>query len=147
MKRGKFLIWLVFVGCMLSGIALYLTQPATMNDFPHPLHGEFRFWHGLFVFLSLVSFGQTYNEHIRKQIKKWRSTPDGALHLVLWLLLMSSGLLLYYPPMWLTDIVSIASLHWYFGLLLGLILPLHILRHRSKAKSTRNKFHTVREQL
>lgn len=132
MKHGKYLLWFVFIGLALTGIGLDLTLPATSDDFPHPWHGDMRVAHGLFVFLGLMSFGQVYQEHIRKQFKKWRQYPDGFVHLSVWLLTIVTGFLVYYPPMWLSEWLDIARIHWYLSLVMILVLPAHVLLHRPK---------------
>lgn len=126
----------MFAGLSLTGIGLYLTLPASLDDFPHPLQGEFRIWHGFFVFLSLISIGQIYQEHIRKQLKKWQKYPDGLAHLALWLIIIWSGFLLYYPPLWLDELINMSSVHWYSSLGLLVMLPAHALFHKPKKKST-----------
>lgn len=125
MKRGRKLLWGVFSGLVISGVGLYWCLPASIDDFPHPLNGVFRQWHGVFAFASLISIGQIWAEHIRKQINKWRRYPDGALHLLIWGGLIVSSYWLYYPPMALNEWLNIGQIHWWLGVALILMLPLH----------------------
>ncbi|MFC0118565.1 hypothetical protein [Pseudoalteromonas xiamenensis] len=134
MKHGKLLLWFVYVGMVITGIGLYLTLPASVDDFPHPLQGDFRMWHGLFVFISLFSIGQIFQEHIRKQIKKWRRYPDGVIHLLLWSVVIVTGFLLYYPPLWLPEWFNLSNTHWYVSLAIIAVLPFHAIYHRPKRK-------------
>lgn len=139
MKHGKKLLGLVFFGLIISGVGLYWSLPASPDDFPHPLNGAFRQWHGLFTFLSLLCIGQVWADHLRKQLKNWRRHLDGVMHLALWLSLIITGYLLYFPSDTLTAWLNIGQLHWYLALALVVMLPLHILLHRHKKPARKQK--------
>ncbi|WKE64554.1 hypothetical protein PVT67_12860 [Gallaecimonas kandeliae] len=125
---SRALLWLGFLGLVASGIGLYLCLPKSLDEFPHPLAGSFRQLHGAFAMLGLGLLGYLWSDHIGKKLRHWRRHPDGLIHLGLWLALVLSGYLLYYPPACLEGLVPLSALHWYLGLGLVALFPIHASR-------------------
>lgn len=127
MKKSRISLWLILLATAITGIALYLLAPASADDFPHPLNGLFRELHGLSAMLGVFIFGYLFADHVQKKIHKKKYHWDGYLHLGLWCTLVASGLLLYYPQEALESF-GIADIHWYAGVALCVLFPLHFWR-------------------
>jgi len=135
---------LVLCLCLLSitGIALYALAPANPDDFPHPLNGLLRELHGASMAASLIMFGFMLSDHVQKKMAKHHHHWDGYLHLFAWIILIVSGLLLYYPQDILETIhLNIPLTHWYSGISLLTIFPLHISRKYVKRRYYQLRFH------
>lgn len=134
MKKSRFLLWssVIFIG--ITGVGLYCFAPASETNLPHPLNGLFRELHGLASFLAIFMFGYFFSDHVKKKLVKYRRSEtrrpwDGYVHLGVWGVLLVSGLLLYYPQtIFESSPLSVASVHWYVGLLLLFLFPLHFWR-------------------
>lgn len=127
MKKSRIGLWLALLTTATTGIALYALMPANADDFPHPLNGLLRELHGLSAMFGVFIFGYLFADHVQKKLHKKKHRWDGYLHLGLWCMLVASGLLLYYPQDAL-EIVNVPYIHWYTGLALCIVLPLHALR-------------------
>lgn len=127
MKKSRISLWLILLATAVTGIALYLLAPASADDFPHPLNGLLRELHGLSAMLSVFIFGYLFADHIQKKLHKKKHHLDGYLHLGLWCALVVSGLLLYYPQDTL-EFLNVSSIHWYAGIFLCGLFPLHYWR-------------------
>lgn len=141
MKKSRVLLCLIIVALSLTGVALHLIAPANPDDLPHPLNGVLRELHGIASVLALVIFGYFFAVHIQAKLVKHglyrtRQVWDGYVHLTAWVLLIVSGLLLYYPHEFGVNVVFI---HWYAGLLLIAIFPIHFLRKKSKLIRSHHK--------
>lgn len=134
MKKSRVLLWFVFITVGITGIALYFMAPASEDELPHHLNGIFRELHGVASALAIFIFGYLFSDHIQKKLVKynyqWNSHVwDGYVHLSVWTLLIISGLLLYYPQEFLNAMgISIPHIHWYSGLILIALFPLHYWR-------------------
>lgn len=139
MKKSRISIWITLLATAATGIALFWLAPAGEDDFPHPLNGLFRELHGASAMLAVFMFGYLFADHVQKKLHKKKHHWDGYLHLTLWSLLVISGLLLYYPQDSL-QFLNITSLHWYIGLGLCALFPLHfwrktIIKHSQRTNS------------
>lgn len=130
MKKSRYLLWISALALAITGIALYWMMPAE-GDLPHPLNGLFRELHGAFAALGIFMFGYLFGDHVQKKIHKQHHHWDGYVHLSLWILLVVSGLLLYYPLAVLPETLA-HNIHWYAGLALCVCFPLHFSRKRIK---------------
>jgi uncharacterized membrane protein len=136
MKKSRTFLWLVVVAISITGIALYLMAPANDDELPHPLNGLLRELHGVASALAIFIFGYFFSDHVKRKLAKharhwtWKII-DGYCHLAIWVLLILSGLLLYYPQEIVTNIgVSIRAAHWYAGLALIGLFPMHFWRKK-----------------
>lgn len=127
MKKSRISLWIILLATALTGVALYLLAPASADDFPHPLNGLFRELHGLSAMLGVFIFGYLFADHVQKKIHKKKHHWDGYVHLSLWSALVASGLLLYYPQD-LLESFSVGDIHWYAGIVLCVLFPLHVWR-------------------
>jgi hypothetical protein len=123
-KKQYWLMSAIVVLLIISGIGLYLCLPPSEDEFPHPFNGTFRQFHGAAAYLALIGLGYMLGDHIAKKWRYWRRHLDGVMHLILWLLLSITGLLLYYPIMVL-DAIAMGTVHWYLGVTLLLVYPAH----------------------
>jgi hypothetical protein len=134
MKKSRLLLWLILLAVSGTGIALHLMAPATEDELPHQLNGLFRSLHGAVSMFAIFIFGYFFSDHVQKKLAKYRNRGwapvwDGYSHLTAWVALIISGILLYYPQEVLTALsINVVSLHWYAGLLLMIIFPLHFWR-------------------
>lgn len=141
MKKSRFLLWLCVLAITITGVALYIMTPADEDSFPHPLTGLFRELHGVSMVLALVMFGYMFADHVQKKFAKGKHHWDGYLHIGVWVVLIITGLLLYYPQFFIEEAgVVVPELHWYFGLLLMLLFPLHYWRKALKRRYYRWRF-------
>ncbi len=138
MKKSRISLWFILLATAITGVALYLLAPASADDFPHPLNGLFRELHGLSAMLGVFMFGYLFADHVQKKLHKKKRHWDGYLHLSLWFVLVASGLLLYYPQDNL-EFLDIIRIHWYAGIFLCGLFPLHYWR-----KAISRKFHFTR---
>jgi hypothetical protein len=127
MKKSRICLWIILLATAITGIALYLLAPASADDFPHPLNGLFRELHGVSAMLGVFIFGYLFADHVQKKLHKKKHHWDGYLHLILWCVLVISGLLLYYPQDALEQL-NISKIHWYAGVVLCVLFPLHFWR-------------------
>lgn len=127
MKKSRISLWIILLATALTGVALYLLAPASADDFPHPLNGLFRELHGLSAMLGVFIFGYLFADHVQKKLHKKKHHWDGYVHLSLWCALVASGLLLYYPQD-LLESFSVGAIHWYAGLALCILFPMHFWR-------------------
>lgn len=130
MKKSRYLLWICALALAVTGIALYVMMP-TEGELPHPLNGLLRELHGIFAAFGIFMFGYLFGDHVQKKIYKQQHHWDGYLHLSLWIMLVISGLLLYYPQEFLPETFA-HGVHWYAGLALCICFPLHFLRKRIK---------------
>ena len=129
MKKSRISLWLIIVAVALTGIALYVLAPENADDFPHPLNGLLRELHGVSAMLGVFMFGYLFADHVQKKLQRKKHHWDGYVHLALWVVVVASGLLLYYPQEPL-EFLNMASIHWYAGLALSIIFPLHFWRKK-----------------
>jgi MFS family permease len=147
MKKSRIFLWLLMLAVSLTGIALYWMAPATEDDFPHPLNGLFRELHGASMALCLIIFGYMLAEHVQKKLAKRGHYWDGYLHLGVWIGLIVTGLLLYYPQTLFDDWgINMPQWHWYLGLALIAIMPLHTARKYLKRYYYRWRFKRSQRQ-
>lgn len=131
MKKSRVLLWLVVITVSITGIALYWMAPANEDELPHPLNGLFRELHGVVSTIAIFMFGYLFSDHVQKKLAKYKDhwnvhVWDGYLHLSVWVILILSGLLLYYPQEILSAMgISAPHIHWYAGLILIGLFPLH----------------------
>lgn len=143
MKKSRVLLWFVVIAISVTGIALYFMEPGSEGELPNPMNGLFRELHGIFSALAIFTFGYLFADHVQKKLAKhskhWNlHLWDGYLHLTVWVLLVVSGLLLYYPAEFMETIgVNIIKIHWYLGLLLMSLFPLHFWRKTLKRYQVR----------
>lgn len=134
MKKSRLLLWFIVLAVGITGVALYFMAPANEEELPHPLNGLFRELHGFASALAIFIFGYLFADHVQKKLAKYKHQWqahlwDGYLHLSVWLLLIVSGLLLYYPQDFLSTIgINVPLIHWYVGLILMGLFPLHFWR-------------------
>ncbi|MES2672632.1 MAG: hypothetical protein V4660_00260 [Pseudomonadota bacterium] len=145
MKKSRVLLWFVVIAISITGVALYFMAPPSEDELPHPLNGLFRELHGVASAMAIFIFGYFFADHVQKKLAKYKNhwsaqVWDGYLHLTVWVVLIISGLLLYYPQESLNAMgISIADLHWYAGLILIGLFPLHfwhkaITRYQSRKR-------------
>ncbi|MES2823820.1 MAG: hypothetical protein V4732_09480 [Pseudomonadota bacterium] len=131
MKKSRVLLWLVVIAICITGVALYFMAPPSEDELPHRLNGLFRELHGVASAVAIFIFGYLFADHVQKKLAKYKyrwnvHVWDGYLHLTVWVLLIMSGFLLYYPQDSLSAMgISIAQVHWYAGLTLIGLFPLH----------------------
>jgi membrane protease YdiL (CAAX protease family) len=134
MKKSRISLLMSVAVLAVTGVALAYCA-AGEDGLPHPLNGLLREIHGLGAFLGMIMFGYFFAEHVKKKLARYRRARagrpwDGYLHLWLWLGLVATGLLLYYPQdVGLQSPISVASLHWYMGVILLGLFPVHIGRN------------------
>ncbi len=144
MKKSRAVLWVIVLLLSITGIALYVMAPANEEELPHRLNGLFRELHGAIAAVAIFMFGYFFSDHVKKKLVKYRNSKsnrpwDGYLHLCTWTLLIVSGLLLYYPQEFFELIpFSITSLHWYAGVVLMGLFPLHFWRKSIKPIHTSN---------
>jgi len=138
MKKSRISLWLILLAIAVTGIALYFMAPTNEDDFPHPLNGLFRELHGVSTMLGVFIFGYLFADHVQKKLARKKYRWDGYLHLCLWILLISTGLLLYYPQD-LPASINIPEVHWYAGIMLCLLFPLHFWRKAIKSVIKKDK--------
>ncbi len=138
MKKSRINLWLIWAAVAATGIALYWLAPINEDDFPHPLNGLFRELHGASAMLAVFFFGYMFADHVQKKMHKKKHYWDGYVHLTIWSLLTLSGLLLYYPQEFLES-WNVASIHWYAGLGLSVVFPLHFMRKTISKMLTRSR--------
>ena len=135
MKKSRIALWLILIVLAATGILLNWLAPASLDDFPHPLSGLVRELHGLGAALGLMIFGYMLAEHVQKKLAKHHHYWDGYLHLLLWVALIISGLLLYYPQEVLAEAgLNVPLIHWYAGLVICALFPLHFWRKSIKRR-------------
>lgn len=138
MKKSRVLLWFVVIAISVTGVALYLMAPGSEDELPNPMNGVFRELHGVFSALAIFTFGYLFADHVQKKLAKHKKhwnlhLWDGYLHLAVWALLVVSGLLLYYPPEVMETLaINTVKIHWYLGLLLMSLFPLHFWRKALK---------------
>ncbi|HMU65884.1 MAG TPA: hypothetical protein PKE57_01985 [Cellvibrionaceae bacterium] len=134
MKKSRINLILSFAVLAFSGLALVLLAPSE-DGLPHPLNGVLREIHGVGAAFGLFMFGYMFSDHVKKKLVRYRKTRaprpwDGYLHLWLWVALIVSGLLLYYPQEIAGESpISMAKAHWLAGVGLIFLLPLHVGRN------------------
>lgn len=143
MKKSRISVWIILLATALTGIALFWLAPVSQDDFPHPLNGLFRELHGASAMCAVFMFGYLFADHVQKKLQKKKHHWDGYLHLTLWSLLFVSGLLLYYPQDSL-ELLDIPDIHWYLGLALCILFPLHFWRKALIKYSQRQNHQTSR---
>lgn len=130
MKKSRINLAISLSLLALSGIALYVLAP-TDEGLPHPYNGLLREIHGAGAVVGLIMFGYLFADHVKKKLIKYRKIKthrpwDGYVHLWLWIFLIITGWLLYYPQeAWLGAGTAVASAHWYAGVFLMVLFPLH----------------------
>ena len=133
MKKSRIFLWIILLSLAGTGIALHFLA-GTADELPHPLNGLFRSLHGAASFLALFIFGFFFSDHVQKKWTKykykWRTNLlDAYSHFTVWTLLIFSGLLLYYPQDLLESLgINVGNLHWYLGIGLLFLFPLHFWR-------------------
>ncbi|RYY75462.1 MAG: hypothetical protein EOO52_08675 [Gammaproteobacteria bacterium] len=147
MKKSRLLLWIVLVALSVTGIALHIISPTNADDLPHPFSGLFRSLHGAISAVSLCMFGYFFSDHVQKKLAKfkyhWRTHLwDAYVHLTVWILLIISGLLLYYPQD-VFDGTMVINLHWYSGVVLAALFPLHFWRKSIKRYYGRKRWEHV----
>jgi hypothetical protein len=146
MKKSRVLLWLILLAIGLTGVVLYLIAPAAPDDLPHRLNGLLRELHGVAAALATFIFGYFFAVHIQAKLVKHglyrtRQVWDGYIHLTVWVLLLVSGILLYYPH----EVgVNVSLVHWYAGLLLIVIFPIHFWRKKPKLIRTHKTIKTIK---
>ncbi len=138
MKKSRICLWVILFAIIATGIALDTMAPLNEDDFPHPLNGLFRELHGVSAMLGVFIFGYFFADHAQKKIHKRKHHWDGYLHMGLWCVLIGSGLLLYYPQDALA-FLNVARIHWYSGIALAVLFPLHFWRKTISKKIRASK--------
>jgi hypothetical protein len=128
LKKSRLFLWLILLAFSLSGLGLYLIA-VPEGELPHPLNGLLREIHGTSAMFGLFMFGYMFAHHVQKKLAKPAHHWDGYFHLALWVLLVLSGLLLYYPPEFIPG-TAISSFHWYVGAGLFIFFPIHFWRKK-----------------
>ncbi len=116
--------------CLASG-ALWLilhnfvTHEGEFGPEPHPLEHIMLVGHGCISLLLVWLLGLIFIVHIKRGWQKRQNRTTGLIISLMSLMLMLSGLGLYYLGSEQLR-MNTATLHWGFGLLAGLALPMHI---------------------
>ncbi len=146
MRKSRVLLWIAVIAISITGIALYFMAPPSEDELPHRLNGLFRELHGAASAFAIFMFGYLFSDHVKKKLAKYKHQWsahiwDGYLHLGVWVLLMISGLLLYYPQEVLLEWgINIPNIHWYLGVLLIGLFPLHFWRKVIKRYQARKQW-------
>ena len=135
LKKSRLLLWLILLAFSVSGFALYLIDMPE-GELPHPLNGLLREIHGVSAMFGLFMFGYMFAAHVQRKLAKPTHYWDGYLHVALWVLLVLTGLMLYYPPEFIPATIT-ESLHWYLGAGLSIFFPIHFWRKKILARYRR----------
>jgi hypothetical protein len=126
--------YLVFTLCALSG-AVYLLLHEGPPSLAQSLGlASLHAWlvtHGVSAAIVLLLFGAALPLHVNLAWRARRNRYSGALMLLVLMLLMGSGLLLYYASEALRQFGL--WLHWLTGAVALLVFPLHVLLGRRVA--------------
>ena len=126
MKKSRIILWITNGLLAATGLLLFYLAPDP-DGFPHPLNNLFRQIHGWMAALFLVLLGFMLSVHIEKKWKRHLRRFEGGLHLSIWILLIVSGWLIYYPPEWI-NFEWIKWVHIILGFVICVFFPLHALR-------------------
>jgi hypothetical protein len=127
MKKSRIFLWLFTLALILSGLVLFWLSPTNTDDFPHPLSYFFRQVHGWTSAIFLLLLGYMISDHMQKKWRRQQRRIEGILHLSLWLFLLISGWLIYYPPEFF-NFEWIKWSHIISGFLICVFFPVHSLR-------------------
>lgn len=141
MKKSRVFLWLILVAIGGTGVVLFFIAPANPDDLPHPLNGLLRELHGVASVLAIFIFGYFFAAHVQAKLAKHGlfttgQVWDGYIHLTVWVVLIVSGLLLYYPH---ALGVNVGLVHWYAGLVLIIIFPIHFWRKKPSSFAPRKR--------
>ena len=137
-RRRRYLVYAIGWTLWLSGALwlvshYFLMSKGPFGDTPNPMEPWWLRLHGAMAFGALWSFGLTWGVHIVAGWKTGRQRVTGgvAVGVLTWLII--TGYLLYY----LTDDgwrnVSVLA-HWTVGLALPVLLAVHVVLGRRRAK-------------
>jgi hypothetical protein len=124
-------VYAVSVGIWLSGglwllFHYFLVRRTAFGPAPHPLERWWLATHGAMAFASLWLMGFLWATHIVRRWKLRRHRKTGGTLFVIMVVLIVSGLLLYYLPS--DELRSpTAMVHWVIGLAMPLALMAHWL--------------------
>lgn len=130
--------------CFTSGALWLVLHNFVMHEGefgqePHPLEHIMLITHGCVSLLLVWLLGLIFIVHIKRAWQKKQNRITGLIISLMSLMLMLSGLGLYYLGGEQLRI-NTATLHWVLGLLAGIALPIHIYWGRAlqarKAKNT-----------
>jgi hypothetical protein len=118
----KTFVTMGMLACSLTGIAYLLGQEFQIQT---RILGTHRILaaHGITAMLASLALGSVSSFHIRAGYQSKKKLFSGLSQLVLLATLLISGLLLYYGPAAIRDIVILT--HWFAGILFFAIFLLH----------------------
>ena len=125
----RWFVTLGILGCSLSG-SIYLIghefeiQRSTLGS--HSILAI----HGVTALIATLALGSTLPFHLKSGLKSRRKWISGLSQLSFLGVLMITGLLLYYGPASIREIV--VSTHWIIGLLFFAIFLLHVFKVRDR---------------
>lgn len=138
-RRRELLVYYILGSAWLTGLGwlilhFYLRQQTEFGPMPHSLEAWSLRVHGACAFAALWLGGLLWAVHIPRAWVQKKRRYTGIAVGSLFLLLALSGYLLYYlgDEVW-RDWVSIV--HWVFGLVGIITLPLHSLRIRARHRT------------
>ncbi len=132
-KRERIVYYTVFLILFLSGV-IWLVLHYLCNSvgefgiMSHPLESKMLCIHGFAAFGFAFIFGNIWAMHVKFGIQKKykKNFKSGIINAFLVIILMITGLLLYYTG---SDMLrpTASTLHWICGILLFIVIVLHIL--------------------
>ena len=116
----------IFIICAISGVLYLLARQFEIKLFPLENH-SILVAHGFSAYFFVLLFGAVLPNHIKGGWHNKRNRISGGSMVLVMLLLLISGLFLYYG-----DETRDAALwvHWVIGCGLVLLFPLHVIRGR-----------------
>jgi hypothetical protein len=122
-------VYAVSAGIWLSGVLwlifhYFLVRKTDFGPAPHPLEHWWLMAHGAMAFASLWLMGYLWATHIVRRWRLRRHRKTGGTLFATMMVLIVSGLLLYYPPSDDWHNVT-AILHWVIGLAMPMALTAH----------------------
>lgn len=131
----RWLCYAVWWLLLLTGVWWWIDQDLQMND-PAERAIVLIKLHGVMAALALMLFGSLLSTHVRVAWQRRRNRGLGLLALLSLLLLCVSGVGLYYASYELREVLH--GVHFWLGLGVALLLPLHIIigRYGKKRSDT-----------
>ena len=124
--------WFVTLGifsCSLSGSIYLIGHEFQIQHSTLGSHGILAI-HGVAAMLATLALGSTLPFHLKSGLKSRRKMVSGLSQLSFLGALIITGLLLYYGPASIREIVI--NIHWIIGLLFFAIFLIHLMNIRNR---------------
>lgn len=118
---------LFFAACALSGVGYLLAHTLRWESLAEYAH-QLLVSHGVSAYLSVLAFGAVIPGHIRSAWNVRRNRNSGVAMIAVSVLLMGSGLLLYYGSEEMHD--TVLWVHWIVGGFVVALFPYHLVAGR-----------------